>query len=190
MPPGSNRQVLVSTSPDSKAIRNPQGLPKLAISPVKVSTSPDSKAIRNQEAESAAYRRQLYVSTSPDSKAIRNCALERSCTVRGLKGKCAHPPPKARSATRPSPSNSLKPSAPQGSAQLHGGMWLLSDSGGCALRPPPPAGRRRNGGPSRCRGPAGPVQPPVPDENQARWLLGVPPAGSGRGWPPPPTPGR
>ena len=51
------------------------------------------------------------------------------------------PPPKARSATRPSPSNSLKPSAPQGSAQLHGGMWLLSDSGGARSgQPLQPAG--------------------------------------------------
>ena len=73
----------VSTSPDSKAIRNHT----LFSSPVghgmHVSTSPDSKAIRN------AWDRGIpglfpVVSTSPDSKAIRNFS-----TIRRISQLCS-----------------------------------------------------------------------------------------------------
>ena len=118
---GTARRLLghVSTSPDSKAIRNRQAPCRCCLF-LRVSTSPDSKAIRNLGSIATGWpggfsRFQLpriakpsgtmdkisellrlpdLVSTSPDSKAIRNRALERPCTVRGLKGKSAQPLPR------------------------------------------------------------------------------------------------
>ncbi len=63
---------IVSTSPDSKAIRNFASSSGDGKSPQVVSTSPDSKAIRNLIADCDAAVGTGEVSTSPDSKAIRN----------------------------------------------------------------------------------------------------------------------
>ncbi len=64
--------VEVSTSPDSKAIRNGSQL-AITGSFKLVSTSPDSKAIRNPSNQATGHSRiPTEVSTSPDSKAIRN----------------------------------------------------------------------------------------------------------------------
>ena len=63
--------LLVSTSPDSKAIRN-QESGQRPLDPGGVSTSPDSKAIRNLALARFGRTRFSLVSTSPDSKAIRN----------------------------------------------------------------------------------------------------------------------
>ena len=64
--------VTVSTSPDSKAIRNLVGAVGCIEQQFGVSTSPDSKAIRNPGVTPGDDRLAIKVSTSPDSKAIRN----------------------------------------------------------------------------------------------------------------------
>ena len=99
----------VSTSPDSKAIRNnlkaallprccwfqlpriakPSGtlaaLP-LTVSRSQVSTSPDSKAIRNPGRGGGISPVGHLVSTSPDSKAIRNPGPHQARCRKGLEG--------------------------------------------------------------------------------------------------------
>ena len=66
----------VSTSPDSKAIRNPHGKTANDQIALVVSTSPDSRAIRNLVNQSVQVgERQEDVSTSRDSRAIRNSVM-------------------------------------------------------------------------------------------------------------------
>ncbi len=61
----------VSTTPDSKAIRNHHQAAGAGGAGV-VSTTPDSKAIRNPAPDTDLAADELQVSTTPDSKAIRN----------------------------------------------------------------------------------------------------------------------
>ena len=77
--------LLVSTSPDSKTIRNFAVIAVDRPGPL-VSTSPDSKTIRNGKLQHFGRALARAVSTSPDSKTIRNDLVRSEEKVNEIKG--------------------------------------------------------------------------------------------------------